>query len=140
MLIQKTILAETLKLLKQLLHFIWKHYEIILQNFCETEIIDVNNQKDEKLHATERLKKQYEQENESLHGKLKVHYAYQNNRLLLDLLLKDVDKLKQKLNIQDVYDWFDNYKARTSYLFSISFTGDFIGYARCGKRRFSKET
>lgn len=103
-----------MKLLKQLLHFIWRQSEIILENFYEAELVEVNKQRDEKLHATEKVKDQYEQENESLHGRLKIHYGYQNNKPMLDLLVKEADNLKQKLKIQDIYDWFHNYKARSN--------------------------
>lgn len=104
-----------MKLLKQFLHFTWKQTEIILQNFYESELIEANKQTDEKLHATEKVKEQYEQENESLHSRLKVHYGYQNNKPMLDLLVKEADTLKQKLKIQEIYDWFRNYKARINY-------------------------
>lgn len=112
LLIKPIILAETLKLLKQLLHFIWKQYEIILQNYYESEVKEANKEKNEKIRTIETVKETYEKANENLHARLKVHYAYVNNKLLLDFLLKEADKLKHKLKIHEVYEWFNSYEAK----------------------------
>lgn len=100
-----------------MLHFIWKQYEVILQNFYDTEIKESNKQ--QKLFEIEKTKEQYEHLNKNLHERLKVHYAYENNRLLLDFLLEETEKVKHNLKIDNIYNWMRDYEVEIYYIFFV---------------------
>lgn len=103
-----------MKLLKQLLHFIWKQYEIVLLKFCEAKVNLANNERNEKIQTLEEIRGKYEMANKELHEKLKVSYGYCNNNSLLDIVLKGAAELKQNIETESAYDWLDKYEVVVS--------------------------
>lgn len=107
------MVLETLKLLKQLLHFIWKQYDVILLNFYNKKISEANSERNEKLKMIQDAQDKYEVANENLHKKLKAHFGHTNNKLILEFVFKEADKLKSKMQTQEVFDWLVRYEVGT---------------------------